>query len=137
MTRRADWPERVVAVLDAVRDAPFAFGTSDCFTLAMDVVEAITGLDPWASERGRYRGGAGAARRLRAAGFGSIADLLATIGREIPASFAGRGDLGVTTGADGSDAIAVCDGARWVGRAEGLGTVVLPRDRVRRVWRVE
>lgn len=137
MTRRADWPERVVAVLDTVRDAPFAFGTSDCFTLAMDVVEAITGLDPWAGERGRYRSGRGAARRLRVAGFGSITDLLATIGREIAPAFAGRGDLGVTTGADGSDAIVVCDGTRWVGRAEGIGTVVRPRDGVRRVWRVE
>ena len=37
--RCAGWPERLAAVLDGVAAAPFAWGRSDCFTLATDVVE--------------------------------------------------------------------------------------------------
>lgn len=136
MTRRHDWPERLFAVLDRARDETFDWGRVDCFTLAMDVVEALTGTDPWAHERGRYTTAAGARRRLLANGFEDLPALFATLGAEIAPAFAGRGDLGVVTADDGSDAAVVCDGTVWIGRGEGAGVIRRPRAGVRRAWRI-
>jgi hypothetical protein len=135
--RREDWPERLVAVLDRTGGEAFAWGVSDCFTLAMDVVEALTGADPWASERGTYQSGAGAVRRLAANGFADLPAFLGLLGAEIAPAFGRRGDLGLTADAVGGLSIVVCDGAAWVGRAEHTGLLRIPIARVCRAWRID
>lgn len=135
MTRRHDWPERVVAVLDRAQTGPFEWGKSDCFTLTMDVVEAVSGEAHWSSERGRYTTAIGAARRLKANGFDDLEAFVGSLGREIPASFARRGDLGIVP-TEGGPAAVVCDGMTWVGRADGVGFVRLPRASALRAWRI-
>ncbi|MBI1246168.1 MAG: hypothetical protein GC202_14295 [Alphaproteobacteria bacterium] len=75
-------------------EQPFAWGSSDCLSLAADMVEALTGVDPMKGLR-RYRSAAGAARVLSGLGF---SDLEAAIAAVLPAqslTLARRGDIGV------------------------------------------
>jgi hypothetical protein len=135
--RRPDWPERLVAVLDRVAGEPFEWGRSDCFTLAMDVVEALTGTDPWAAERGAYTSPVGARRRLEKNGFASLDAFAASLGREVAPAFAGRGDLAVATTDDGAGGLVVSDGLAWVGRDHFAGLVRLPRAAVARAIKID
>lgn len=137
MTRRRDWVERLVAALDRISGESFSLGRSDCFTLAMDVVEALTGSDPWSSERGRYRTMPGAARRLRAAGFASMEAFVASLGPAVHPASAGRGDIGIAAASDGSAAVVVFDGAHWLGRSETVGFCRLSRASVTRAHRID
>lgn len=136
MTRRHDWPERIMAVLDRAATQAFAWGRADCFTLAMDAVAAITGADPYPDERGAYTTPVGARLRLTAHGFADMAALFDSVAAEIPVAFAGRGDLGLTETATGELAAIVCDGTAWVGRSEGEGFVRVPRNAAVRAWRI-
>jgi hypothetical protein len=52
--RLPDWPERLAALVEARRHAPFAWGSNDCLLFAADAVLACTGVDPAAAWRGRY-----------------------------------------------------------------------------------
>lgn len=50
--RLDDWPERLAAFLEERRHVPYAWGKQDCFLLAMDAAQALTGQDraaPWRS----------------------------------------------------------------------------------------
>lgn len=42
MKRLQDWPRRLNDFLDARRTLPFAWGSNDCGTFAIDCIEAIT-----------------------------------------------------------------------------------------------
>lgn len=137
MIRLHDWPERVVAVLDRAAGETFEWGRADCFTLAMDIVEAITGDDPYRHERGAYSSPVGARLRLIANGFEDMAGLFGSLAHELPTAFAARGDLGLTPAPGGEMAAIVCDGTGWVGRSEGAGFVRLPRNAAVKAWRVD
>ncbi len=52
--RLPDWPERLAALIETRRHAPFAWGSHDCMLFAADAVLACTGRDPAAEWRGRY-----------------------------------------------------------------------------------
>lgn len=52
--RLPDWPERLAALVEARRHAPFAWGRQDCVAFAADAAIAVTGRDPLAAWRGRY-----------------------------------------------------------------------------------
>lgn len=93
--RFEDWPERLAAIIEERRDAPFYYGAQDCGSFAADVAAALTGEDPAAWLRGRYdseealeavlaeRGGFEAAVAQTMADFGAP---------ECPPAFAARGD---------------------------------------------
>lgn len=70
----------------------FEWGVSDCAMFA-DVVRVMTGFDPIDGIRG-YSSELSAARNLRAAGYVTTFELVATLFPEIPPESAGRGDLG-------------------------------------------
>ena len=139
MRRRPDWPSRLEEHLQAARNRSFRWGRHDCAMFACGAVEAMTGADPAAPFRGRYRSEAGARRLLRAAG-GGLAELVARQAQEqgaveVPPLRAQRGDLCLAAGPDGLDGLGVCvGGAAAFMRPDGLA--FLPIGRVKRAWRI-
>lgn len=55
MKRFPDWRLRLMAYVTDWRDREFRPGRSDCALFAAGAVEAMTGVDPAADFRGRYR----------------------------------------------------------------------------------
>ena len=104
--RRPDWPECLAETVRAARGRPFQWGRHDCALFACDCIAAMTGVDPAARFRGRYktaRGAVGALKRYgsSAEGFGPQAggvrslEELATrvLGVPIRPEMARRGDI--------------------------------------------
>jgi hypothetical protein len=93
LTRLPDWDRRLVAVIARHRNEAAEWGVSDCLLTAMDAVEAVTGVDPVKSIRGRYKTERGAAGLLRRRGFGSLGEALAANFPRVGKLMAKRGDL--------------------------------------------
>jgi len=53
--RLEGWEARLAAVLEAARGRRYVLGEHDCFRLACQVVEALTGVDRWPEFGGWYR----------------------------------------------------------------------------------
>lgn len=135
MTRVRDWPLRLEEVLERYQDGVFAWGERDCFTLPMDVAAALTGVDPWASER-TYTTEIGAARKLKRLGFSDVADAFAAKLEEIPVTLAQRGDIGTVSDASGAACGVVVLGTLVAGMSPSAGLTFLPRARLSRAFRV-
>ncbi len=73
------------------------WGVSDCLMTAADAIKAVTGEDPLAEFRGKYKTEAGAARKMRANGCENVRDVFETYLQLEPVNrlSARRGDLGV------------------------------------------
>lgn len=125
MTRLYDWPERLASTLERHNSEPFVWGESDCFTRVLDVIEALNGSAPYASERGKYNSMVGALRRIKANKLKDMEGLALSFADEIPPIMATRGDIGLMDSPDGL-AFVTCDGLHWVGAAETLGQMRLP-----------
>lgn len=134
MTRREDWPERLIAAIEHHAALPFGWGSSDCFLLPMDVVLAMTDAEPWPDVRGAYASEAGAARQLRRRGFATLVEAFAAAFPEIPPSLAGRGDIGVVDSPRGLAGVVFMD-TGVIGKAEA-GIRRLPRSLVLRAFKV-
>ena len=94
MTRLPDWVKRLNAVVAKHLALPSQYGVSDCYIIADDGVEAVTGERMYAGALG-YKTEAGAARKLRQHGFETVRDAFAAKFEEIPVALAQRGDIGV------------------------------------------
>ena len=143
MTRRQDWEGRLA---DAFRDAAFeayAWGRHDCWTFVADCIQAIAGVDPMATWRGRYNSPRSAARLLRrqygtAERFWNGAAGL----RPCDVMHAGRGDavllpqscIAMTPPAIGI--IGLCGYRVYHIGPDGLEFELLQRDQVDAAWRV-
>lgn len=134
--RLEDWPERLAAVIEKHDAQPFEWGISDCSTLPIDVVEALTGKVP-VRFRADYNDSASARAALRERGVNNLAELFASELPEIPPAFAGRGDIGI---ADYPGAIigggVVVVGLDIIGKGYD-GTVRMPRAALSRAFKVE
>jgi hypothetical protein len=128
--RVRDWPTALATTVEQHRTTPLIWGVSDCFTLPMDCVRAITGTDPWSDQRG-YTTEFGAARKLAALDFRDVGDAFAAKLEEIPPARMGRGDIGVV----GKCGV-VCVGHQVIGKAAGGGLTFSPRSTVTRAFRV-
>lgn len=129
LTRREDWPERLLAFVRSRENTPFAWGAHDCAQFVADAALAMTDYDYAAPFRGRYSTALGAVRELRRNGFEDLpAYLTAVLGAPVVPGLARRGDgvlfesvegpaLGVVTGsqaaAAGPDGIIWVPPARW------------------------
>lgn len=134
MTRFPDWRPRLRAYVSSVSRETFAFGRHDCALFAAGAVAAMTGVDPAAAWRGRYRTAADGLNWLRVAGYADPFALAGALFEEVPAAFAQIGDLAEVPGEDGP-ALGVVQGAAiYVIRREGLATV--PLTTASRAWRV-
>lgn len=134
MTRREDWPERLVEAIERHAALPFGWGSSDCFLLPMDCVRAMTDAEPWPEVRGQYASETGAAKQLRRRGFADMAEAFASAFPEIPPSLAGRGDIGIVDSPRGLAGVVFID-TGVVGKAEA-GIRRLPRAHVLRAFKV-
>lgn len=133
--RKENWPHHLEGVIGLYRGSRFAWGVSDCGTFFADCVMLMTGFDPIADVRG-YRNEREALRRLKAAGFDTVEALVGNRFAPIAPSMAGRGDLGITSGAhDRLMSPAVITGAD--AHAMTLdGLVVFSRSLVVQAWAV-
>ena len=124
VSRREDWPERLLAFIESRRVTPFGWGANDCALFAADAALAMTDHDFAASFRGRYKTALGAMKALRSNGARDLADYLTqTLGEPIAPGLARRGDavmfetvagpaLGVVVGSQA--AAAGPEGLTWV-----------------------
>ncbi|MDM9644461.1 hypothetical protein [Rhizobium sp. S163] len=94
MARVLGWEKRLKSVVEKHQALPSVYGTSDCYLIADDGVEAVTGERMYVGALG-YKTEAGAAKKLRQHGFESVRDAFAAKFEEIPPSMAQRGDIGV------------------------------------------
>lgn len=133
-TRRSDWEQRLHAYLVENRGAVFAWGITDCALFAAGAVEAMTGDDPAAAYRGKYRTAAGSAKALVKFGAGTLEATIDAAFEPIGRAFARRGDLVMYDGAVG---ICVGGDALFVGEEGGAaGLVRVPRVQWSKAWRV-
>lgn len=93
--RHPDWLKRLNDVVAKHQALPARYGVSDCYLIADDTVEAVTGSFMHGEAARRYTSPAGAAKQLRKRGFKSVRDAFAARFTEIPVLLAQRGDIGV------------------------------------------
>ena len=129
LTRRRDWQARLIDYLTAARARRFEPGRHDCALFAAGALEAISGEDPAASFRGRYKTETGGLRVLKRETGGGLEDRLATLLN--PVSRPAPGDIAVidrvTLGVVQGQSI-------YVLRPEGLALIAMSEGR--RFYRV-
>ena len=96
MPRLEDWDRRLARVTEKHMSLPGEWGVSDCIMTVGDAIEAVTGDNPFAQFKGRYKTEAGAARVMRKNGCETVEDMLASfLGLEpVNRLSAQRGDVG-------------------------------------------
>lgn len=125
MMRSDKWAVVLSQYLGEVARTPFAYGRNDCALFAAGAVKAMTGVDPAAAWRGRYRTLRGGLRILRADGHDDHIAAAAALLPEVAVAMAQPGDLAVVPTPDGL-ALGVVQGrAIYVLRPDGLGLVDL------------
>lgn len=117
MKRHPDWPERLNAYVAAGESAAFRWGKTDCGLWACGAVTAMTGVDPGAELRGRYRSRRGAIAALQAFAGGGLRETVERVAARFDIAplpsplYAQRGDWVLARGAeDWPDALGVCVG---------------------------
>jgi hypothetical protein len=135
--RLPDWPERLVALVEARRRMWFEWGTHDCTSFACDAVLTVTGADPWAQHRGTYGDEEGAERILAAhGGMEMLAEVtFRTFGApDCPTDLAQRGDVGLVKYGNTRSLGVILGGSVAVPGLDGLG--FLPVRNVVRAWAI-
>lgn len=128
---------RAIDVIVAAQTAEFKLGEADCFTLAMDVVRAVTGKDPYERERGRYVTMMGAQRQMLLRGFTDLRDAFAAVFPVIAPGSALLGDIGTAKDPSTGQIVGVVyDGNGWVGRLQPKGLFRLPISDITRAYRI-
>jgi hypothetical protein len=133
MKRLKGWDKALREALMRHRDTPFAWGSSDCFLVAMDCVLAMTGEDP-ANDVRDYTNATEAVTRLQNRGFANVGEAIASLFPEMPPAMARRGDVGIVE-IDGRMSGCVFIGAQIVGKAVH-GLAYLPRSQAKRAFKV-
>lgn len=134
MRRLQGWESRLAAVIEHARAAPYCLGTHDCFRVACQAVEALTGVDLWRAWAGRY-----ATRqesiRLMAEYAGDFTACFTKLFEIAPAHVAQarRGDI--LEYVAGDPHLGVCVGERVAVLGE-RGLAFVPLAACRHVWRI-
>ena len=125
MSRMEGWEARLGDTIERARSRSYKIGEHDCFRVACEVVEALTGVDRWSEWQGRYSTEREALRLLAAHGhsFESAGDKFFGVARCAP-RLAQRGDIVAFRAANGTKHLGVCMGEKTaVTSAEGLAFV--------------
>jgi hypothetical protein len=130
--RSDDWPQIFAEFVEARSSMPFEWQTNDCVTFAADWAFAVTGADPIADVRGSWTTKIGAARALNR--FGGLAEAIGSRLEEISPAFAQRGDVGLVDVEDG-EALVIVGYDNLIGPGPN-GLTFLPRDKMKRAWKV-
>lgn len=135
MQRRDDWASRLMAVIDAAGQTPFAWGKQDCALFAADCVQAMTGEDFAAPFRGRYDTGIGAGRALKMMGLGSLEEyVIRVLGEPVSPTLAMRGDVVLVDTPEGKALGVVAGIEAAVTGVNGL--VLMPRTTWLSAWHI-
>lgn len=136
LTRREDWPERLLETVAAARNIPYKLGSHDCLRFTCQCIAVMTGVDYWP----RFAGYA--TRRQALVTIAKIAPSLAeavTLVLDcspLPANMARRGDVVLYEDAAGEH-LGICVGAEVAVLGEaGLAFVRIDHAGVRRAWRI-
>ncbi len=133
--RRQDWPLRLIAWLESVRERPFEWGAHDCVLAAADAVQMMTGEDPAKAYRGLYSSKREAVVILAEHG-GLAAMVTAALGPQLQfVKMAQRGDLVLVDTPGEGPAISVVLGAEAAGPGKN-GAVFTPMAGWKTAWRV-
>ena len=137
MTRRNDWPERLIDVIEAARGKPYVLGENDCLRLACAAVEALTDVDYWP----RFKG-----YKTKRQALVTIAKIAPSLGDAVTATLgvppsptlsAQRGDLFLYRDDQGEDHLGVCMGRTVVlMAAEGTLQMALDHPGLLCSWRI-
>lgn len=138
--RRDGWERRLAVYLAAAEAREFGWGSFDCCLFAAGCVNAVTGVDPAAGHRGKYRSAAQATRLMqRAGGLAKLVDQLCTRVGMAPCapSFARRGDVVLLEAQDASPAaVGICMGAVALAPQEPRGLTAVTMARAVRAWHI-
>lgn len=149
MTRRPDWPERLLRFIELRAKRRFKWGRHDCALFAADWVKLATGEDPAAWFRKRYAGASGASQAL----FGYLnghrlhaprdfSRRLEAVASEIlgppleSVLLARRGDVVGLRDRKGRLALGVCTGALVAAPAPEKGLALVPLRVCGPAWRI-
>jgi hypothetical protein len=136
MTRLDGWESRLVAAVESARARPYVLGEHDCFRLACQVLEALTGSDRWAEFAGKYRTRREALALLAQHG-SSFTEAFSWFFGSAPAPMgqARRGDIAEIRDPQGQCHLGVVLGAK-VALLEDNGLEFLPRSLCAHAWRI-
>lgn len=141
IARKQSWEIDMGAAIEAAAREPFAWGKNDCSLFACDVVLAMTGTDLGADFRGKYDSREDAAELISFATDGAdLEALVDSICREnqipeVDVNFAWRGDIALHDTSEGPClGIVDLEGGRYLTEKHGL--LLVPREMIRRTWRV-
>ena len=94
MKRLPNWQPLLATQIEKAKRSKFEWGVFDCALAACDAVLAMTGEDPGATYRGKYKTQAEADALIRSDLGTFAATVAASIGaKEVPKLFARRGDI--------------------------------------------
>lgn len=94
LTRPEGWERRLVAAIEHHSEVPGEWGRSDCWMMALDGIEAVTGVRLFPALR-RYKSEAGGYRAFAKLGFTTVEEAFASALEPIGRFSAMRGDVGV------------------------------------------
>lgn len=94
LTRVSGWDRALPLVIERHMALPGEWGVSDCWTLTMDAIEAVTGERVLKHLR-RYKTEAGGYRLFAKHGFTTVEEALASVLQPVGRLSAQRGDVGV------------------------------------------
>lgn len=149
MKRLSNWQALLAAQIEKAQHAKFEWGVFDCALAACDAVLAMTGEDPGAPYRGKYKTQA-EANALIGSGNGALGNFASTVAasigaKEVPKLFARRGDIVLVNNAPAnngrshplSTALGFVDlSGRFALCASEKGLVRVPMERWLRAWRI-
>lgn len=135
MSRLPDWQPRLIAYLAAASRKPFTAGAHDCALFTAGAVEAMTGLDPAAKWRGKYKTIKAGVAALRRKGHADHVGYVASMFEEVTPAFAHVGDIGVVEGAFGFGALGIVQGEGVYVLTE-QGMAIVSRMNMLRAFRV-
>lgn len=136
MKRFDDWASRLNAYVIAAQDRvtpgmAVDWGKDDCCTFIAGGVEAMTGVDPMAEFRGRYKTRLGAMKALKRIGGGSLETALTKVfGKPISPGFGDKGDVALL-----GDACGLVLGRKSIFLTDG-GLTFIDTVKVDKVFRV-
>jgi hypothetical protein len=135
MTRLEGWEDRLFAVIEAARHAPYRLGEHDCLRVACQSVQALTGVDLWPQFAGYTTTRQALAKILE---YGkTLPEAVSFVLGVEPESpkLARRGD--VCHYIDTEDHLGVCIGEHVaVLGPDGIALVPITSDAVRCCWRI-
>lgn len=149
--RVQDWRERLHAQIDAARTRAAEWGVHDCLQFPALCIEAVTGINP-ASQFGEYSTELGAAKLM--VEFGGVSGILTkAFGDPVAPNWARSGDVvvidapqsftwiasaeGMSRTADLVETGAICNGNTVVFCGKPRGINFVPRELIKKAWRID